>query len=122
MIWVVLASLLYFVPTAIAMIRGHHNTGAIFATNLFLGWLVLGWIVALIWSVTATKPQLLTEDDGPRKWVQLTTGAGSKRNRVYSDDELQRRDEARRKRKLLIAGVAIGALILLIVGSVLQPR
>lgn len=45
----------YFIPTFIAMIRGHMNTGAIFATNLFLGWTVIGWIVAVIWSMTNNR-------------------------------------------------------------------
>ena len=43
----------YFLPAIIAGARGHNNAGAIFATNLFLGWLLIGWIVALIWSFTS---------------------------------------------------------------------
>lgn len=44
--------LLYFLPTVIAASKGHHNTGAIFALNLLLGWTVLGWIAAFVWSLT----------------------------------------------------------------------
>lgn len=43
----------YFVPWLVAWARGHHNTLAIFAVTLLLGWTVLGWAVALIWSLTA---------------------------------------------------------------------
>jgi len=43
---------LYFVPAIIANRRGHLSASAIFALNLFLGWTVLGWIVALVWSLT----------------------------------------------------------------------
>lgn len=46
---------LHFLPAIIALARGHHNGFAIFLTNLLLGWTVIGWIVALIWSVTATE-------------------------------------------------------------------
>ncbi len=46
--------LLYFAPTVVAMVRGHHNAFAIFLTNLLLGWSVIGWFIALIWSFTAT--------------------------------------------------------------------
>lgn len=47
-----------FAPTFIALARQHHNSLAIFALNLFLGWTVIGWIVALIWSLTATPGRL----------------------------------------------------------------
>lgn len=43
---------IYFLPTAIAINRGHMSKGAIFALNLLLGWIGIGWIVALIWSLT----------------------------------------------------------------------
>ncbi|MFI5103885.1 MAG: superinfection immunity protein, partial [Terriglobales bacterium] len=36
----------------IASGRGHNNQGAICVLNLFLGWTVLGWLVALIWSAS----------------------------------------------------------------------
>lgn len=42
----------YFVPTIIAGRRKHHNLGAIIAVNLLLGWSLIGWIVALVWSLT----------------------------------------------------------------------
>ena len=44
---------IYFAPWLIAWARGHHNTLAIFALTLLLGWTGLGWVVALIWSLTA---------------------------------------------------------------------
>ena len=49
----ILAVLVYFLPTVIALARGHHNGFAIFLTNLLLGWTFIGWLVALIWSCTA---------------------------------------------------------------------
>ncbi len=49
----VIGALVYFLPTIIAGRRNHNNTLAIFALNLLLGWIVIGWIVALIWACTA---------------------------------------------------------------------
>ena len=49
------ALVLGFLPTLIALLRGHHDTFAIFLTNLLLGWTGIGWIVALIWSFTAIR-------------------------------------------------------------------
>jgi Superinfection immunity protein len=47
--------LIYFMPALIAANRGHHNTLAIFALNLFLGWSFLGWVIALVWACTQTQ-------------------------------------------------------------------
>jgi hypothetical protein len=54
-IFVFLVLLVYFAPTAVASAREHHQTGAIFVLNLFLGWTLLGWLIALIWSATAVR-------------------------------------------------------------------
>ena len=44
---------IYFLPTGLAMLRSHPNVMPIFLTNFLLGWICIGWIVALVWSVTA---------------------------------------------------------------------
>lgn len=44
--------LIYFFPTVVAVMRSHKNTLAIGLLNLFLGWTLLGWVGALIWSAT----------------------------------------------------------------------
>ena len=54
LIWAVLIAG-YFLPTIIAWRRKHHNLGAIIAVNLLLGWTLLGWLIALIWSLTAVR-------------------------------------------------------------------
>jgi hypothetical protein len=46
---------LYFLPSLTAASRGHHNRAAIFALNLLLGWTFLGWVAALVWSLTAPR-------------------------------------------------------------------
>jgi ABC-type sugar transport system permease subunit len=50
-ILITLLSLFYFLPFAIAFNRKRANTGAIFALNLFLGWSLIGWVVALVWAL-----------------------------------------------------------------------
>jgi hypothetical protein len=45
---------LYFLPTIIVISRNHHNASAIGILNLLLGWTFLGWVAALVWSLTAT--------------------------------------------------------------------
>ncbi len=48
-------AILYLLPAINAKSRKHPSTGAIFLLNIFLGWTVIGWLVALIWSATATS-------------------------------------------------------------------
>jgi len=50
--------LIYFLPTVSAAVRRKTNAGAIFALNLFLGWTLVGWVVALSWSLTEGPPGL----------------------------------------------------------------
>jgi hypothetical protein len=48
-----LGLLVYLIPTLVAFGRSHPNAAAICAVNLLLGWLFIGWVVALVWSFTA---------------------------------------------------------------------
>lgn len=45
----------YMAPAAVAVTRRHHQRIAILALNLLLGWTFLGWVVALVWALTATR-------------------------------------------------------------------
>ncbi len=42
---------LYFLPAIIG--RDKRDAAGIFLLNLFLGWTVIGWVIALIWACTA---------------------------------------------------------------------
>lgn len=42
---------MYFLPSIIALVRSKRDILAIFLLNLFLGWSVIGWIVALVWAL-----------------------------------------------------------------------
>jgi Superinfection immunity protein len=55
--------LVYFLPTFIALMRGHHNTFAIVALNILAGWTFVGWVAALVWSLTAIQRQVGSESD-----------------------------------------------------------
>jgi hypothetical protein len=50
---------LYFLPAIIAGGRHLHERTAITLLNLFLGWTFIGWIIALIWAITAPSPYLV---------------------------------------------------------------
>ena len=42
---------LYFLPAIIAAARQTHNATAILLLNLFLGWTIVGWLVALLMAI-----------------------------------------------------------------------
>ena len=55
-LFVMAASLFaYFLPALVANHRKHPQGNAIFLLNLLLGWTLLGWIAALVWSATAVE-------------------------------------------------------------------
>jgi hypothetical protein len=42
---------MYFLPSIIALVRGKRDVVAIVVLNFFLGWTVIGWVVALVWAL-----------------------------------------------------------------------
>jgi len=58
MTFLLLATLLYFLPALVA--HNKRDFAAIFIVNLLFGWTVIGWIIALIWACAAeSKPRVL---------------------------------------------------------------
>lgn len=51
-----LGTVMYFLPSIIALARSKRDLLAIFLLNLFLGWSVIGWIVALVWAAKNDVP------------------------------------------------------------------
>ena len=47
--------LFYLTPTIIANNRRHPQAVAIFALNILLGWTMLGWVAAFVWSLTNSE-------------------------------------------------------------------
>lgn len=50
---VVAIPLIYFLPSLIASKRRHRSGGSVFVLNLFLGWTLIGWVVALAISLSS---------------------------------------------------------------------
>ncbi|MGA9979678.1 MAG: superinfection immunity protein [Candidatus Sulfotelmatobacter sp.] len=51
--------LMYFLPTILAFARNKRDTAAILLLNLFLGWTMIGWVVALVWAVKTDVPMVV---------------------------------------------------------------
>lgn len=51
MSFLLLAIALYFAPAIVAAARNTHNATAILLLNVFLGWTVVGWFVAMLMAI-----------------------------------------------------------------------
>ena len=54
-LFLILYVVIYFIPTYIAVKRKHYQKVAIILLNIFLGWSFVGWVIALVWSVTKER-------------------------------------------------------------------
>ena len=45
---------LYFLPSILG--RDKRDAMGIFRVNLFLGWTLIGWVVAFLWAIAADRP------------------------------------------------------------------
>ena len=66
---------LYLLPTAVAVLRRHHNPMPVIVINVLLGWTLLGWVGSLAMSFhtpptgsRAGRPTGVTPDRGPQGW------------------------------------------------------
>ena len=50
--------LVYFVPFIVARSRAVNNVPQIFVLNLFLGWTLIGWVLALIWALKPVEKRV----------------------------------------------------------------
>jgi len=48
-------ALVYLFPFWVAAGKHHHNSAAILALNVLLGWTILGWIGAFVWACTSVR-------------------------------------------------------------------
>lgn len=50
-----IAFVVYFLPSLVAYRRQHHQAMVVFVINIFLGWTLLGWVIALAIAASAVK-------------------------------------------------------------------
>jgi 4-amino-4-deoxy-L-arabinose transferase-like glycosyltransferase len=67
LIIIVVCIALYFLPTIVAASRHKRSENAIVALNLLLGWTLIGWVVALVWALSADPPDPVVVAAPPRR-------------------------------------------------------
>ncbi len=54
---VIIGLIIHFIPTIIAFKRHTSSRWVIFLVNLFFGWTLLVWIIALIWACEGSREE-----------------------------------------------------------------
>jgi len=90
--------LFYFMPALNARSRKHPSYAAIFFVNLLLGWTLLGWLIAIMWSASDFKPTGKAIPDAAQqtKYSALESLASLNERGFITDEEFELE-----KRKLL---------------------
>jgi hypothetical protein len=55
---------MYWLPTIIAIVRHTPSALGVAAFNFFLGWTVIGWLLALVWALAANPQQIIVIENG----------------------------------------------------------
>jgi Superinfection immunity protein len=50
---------LYFLPAIIAFARSKRDAISILVLNFFLGWTMIGWVIALVWALKEDVPAVI---------------------------------------------------------------
>jgi hypothetical protein len=65
MLALILLLAIYMIPGIIALCRSHRQAVPILVLDLLLGWTLIGWVVALVWSLTTpAAPVVIIKDAG----------------------------------------------------------
>ena len=88
---------LYFLPYLIANKREHQQTRAIYILNIFAGWTVVAWIVALIWAHTVPSENIHIHE------AETKSEAGKIREfkELYDSGIISKEEFEEKKRQLL---------------------
>lgn len=95
----------YFVPVMVAASKRHPRTAAIFVLTLFLGWSLIGWVLALVW---ALSPPLVAAGANP-----VVTG-----NQVSNPEktaDIDEKDLIRKENREMLVMIIV-ALVLSVIG------
>jgi hypothetical protein len=65
---IIVGSGLYLLPTLIAAARDKtHGAAGVFLLNIFLGWTLIGWLVAFMWACGGDAPPSTTAKKSSRQ-------------------------------------------------------
>lgn len=50
---------MYFLPSIVALARSKRDITGIVVLNFFLGWTMIGWVIALVWALKTDVPMVV---------------------------------------------------------------
>ena len=117
---------IYFIPFLVALKRRKADRWAILVLNLFLGWTLIGWVIALVWAfkvdkapaaTAVIKPEASTDQDHESV---IEEDASSETNNESSEEH---KDKDSKLSPGAIIALVIGGLILVgLVASLTQEN
>lgn len=66
----VCAGMLYFIPSFAGFRRDHPSANGILVLNLFLGWLLIPWVIALVWAVSGREEKATPAEPAPEFFLR----------------------------------------------------
>ncbi|WP_395051665.1 superinfection immunity protein [Flavobacterium sp.] len=87
---------IYFLPSIIGY--KHRNANSICLVNLFLGWTLIGWVVAIVWAVSYEKP---VEVSLNKSNYDKVTDQLIQLKELYEDGTLTKQEFEKEKRRVL---------------------
>jgi len=90
---VIILGVFYFLPTIVASSRGHQSVVGIFFLNLFLGWTLLVWVVAFIWSFTNPTQVIVSNPITQSAADEIQKLARLKEQGLLTDGEFDRKKQ-----------------------------
>ena len=78
----------YFIPTFVAINKNHPQCFPIEIINLFLGWSLLGWVVALVWACMENNTK--SENISGNKYENLSKLQKLKEDGIISEEEFEK--------------------------------
>ena len=93
-----IGAVIYFLPAINARSRKHPNANSILLLDLFLGWTLIGWVAALVWSASAVNkaaPVQSSKAGAPEinRYEALEKLASMKERGHITEDEYQAEKE-----------------------------
>ena len=65
MTFILFLFVMYWLPTIVAILRQNNSALGVAMLNFFLGWTVIGWILALVWALAASNgPHVVVIENG----------------------------------------------------------
>lgn len=89
---IIIGFLIYFIPAFVA--KGNNNFTTVLIINIFFGWTLLGWVVALILAFSDSRaPVVISSDTKADKYDQLTKLDALREKGVISTEEFIKEKE-----------------------------